>query len=209
MRKILLIGGGGHARSVIEAMGASRFAGYAALKPAEIPLQVPYLGDDADMLSGAAPEDIDIHIAMGFGTGGSLALRRKIIQAYAEFYAPALIAPTALVTPASTIGPGTAVMARAIVNRSAIGSHCVINTGAIIEHDCHLGENVFIGPGAILCGEVTVGHDVFIGAGAIIKQGVHIPDATVIGMGAVIVSSPTEAGTYVGSPAHLINHPNH
>jgi len=203
MKKILLIGGGGHARSVIEAMGAGKFAGYVALAPATEPLPVTYLGTDEYVSGHTSPDDYDIHIAVGFGANGSLLLRREIIGTYSRFNAASLVAPSALLTPTSTIGAGTAVMSRAIVNRSSVGNHCVINTGAIVEHDCHIADNVFIGPGAILCGEVTVGNDVFIGAGAIIRQGLRIPDNTVVGMGAVVLQSPEISGTYVGNPAHI------
>ena len=208
MRKTLLIGGGGHARSVIEAMGPDRFAGYVALTPAPVPLSLPYLGSDVQAVDEFSPDDYDVHIAIGFDAHGTLRLRSKMIEAYAGFKAPALIAPSALVTPMSTVGGGTAVMSRAVVNRSNVGCHCVINTGAIVEHDCHIADNVFIGPGAILCGEVTVGRNVFIGAGAVLHQGLHIPDSTVLGMGAVVISSPAVSGTYVGNPARLILNTN-
>lgn len=200
-KKTLLIGGGGHARSIVESFGAARFAGYVALTPAEYPISLPYEGDDRYVTDSFSPEEFDIHIAVGFTSGASLRLRRHIIELYQAYNPVTLIASSAVVTPSSRIGAGSAVMAGVIVNRADIGRHCVINTGAIIEHDCTLQSNVFIGPGAILCGEVRVGHDVFIGAGAVIREGLTIPDGTIIAMGAVVTSSPDSDNIWAGNPA--------
>lgn len=203
-KRTLLIGGGGHARSVVEAASPDRFAGYVAPEPADIPPGLPYEGDDEFITSVFSPADYDVHIAIGFNGNCRLETRRKVIELYSAYEPATVIAPSATVTPGSSIGHGTAVMAGAIVNRTATGNHCIINTGAILEHDCTLADNVFIGPGAIVCGEVTIGADTFIGAGAIVRQGLTIAPDVTVGMGAVVVSDITEPGVYVGSPARLI-----
>ncbi|MCM1349077.1 MAG: acetyltransferase [Firmicutes bacterium] len=200
MKKILLIGGGGHARSVVQTMGAQNIAGYVAIEPSQLPTGVPYLGDDNYVESTFSPEEYKVHVAVGFNNGCSLSVRRSIIEAYGNFEAATLIAPSATVMPDAEIKEGTAIMAAAVVNCARIGKHCVVNTGAIVEHDCNIGNNVFIGPGAIICGEVTVGNDVFIGAGAVIRNGVSIADGVSIGMGAVVTRNITEPGIYVGNP---------
>ncbi len=200
MKKIL-IGGGGHARSVIEVMGSDSFDAYVALSPAPEGIPLPYAGNDTLVSSALDPAQTAIHIAIGYTSGGSLALRRKLIETYRNFTAVTLIAPSAVVTPFSTIGSGSAVMARAVVNRSAIGDHCVINTGAIIDHDCRLGSNVFIGPGAVICGEVEIGDDVFIGAGAVVRNGISIASGSRIGMGSLVTAPIYTPGLYLGSPA--------
>lgn len=198
MKKIL-IGGGGHARSVAEAMGAATFDGYTALHEAAIPFGVPYAGCDKDVVD----TDCAIHVAVGFNNGIRMTLRRRIIDFFAAKPTFSLVSPHAVVTPGSVLGDGCAVMINAVVNRSVLGRHCVVNTGAIVEHDCRIGENVFIAPGAILCGEVTVGDDVFIGAGAIIRNGVTICSGASIGMGASVVADITVPGLYAGYPARL------
>jgi UDP-perosamine 4-acetyltransferase len=201
MKPVVLIGGGGHAVSVL-AMNenSTTIAGYTALTPSE-ELNIPYIGTDQEAISSLNPEAVMIHNAVGFTTGCSLALRRKIAEQYSRFEQATLIAPSAWVSNGSRIAEGCAVMARAVINESVIGAMSVINTGAIIEHNCLIGSNAFIGPGAIVCGGVTIGDDTFIGAGAIIKQGVEITAGVVIGMGAVVTQSITTPGTYIGNPA--------
>ncbi len=200
-KKPILIGAGGHARSVLENCPAAAFLGYVAPQPALEPLPLPYEGSDEYVLGNFAPEDFAIHIGVGFNNGCSLSLRRSIIESYKSFEALTVVSPSAVVTPNSKIGDGCAVMSRAVVNRSALGNHSVVNTGAIVEHDCCIGTNVFIGPGAIICGEVTIGDNTFIGAGAIIRNGITIYPGASIGMGAVVTKNITEQGIYVGNPA--------
>lgn len=199
MKKIL-IGGGGHARSIAEAVGAEKFDGYTALEEAKVPFGVPYAGRDSDILG----ETCAVHIAVGFNNGIRMTLRRKIIDFFDGVPVFSVISPHAVVTSNSVIGDGSAVMINAVVNRSVLGRHCVVNTGAIVEHDCRIGENVFIAPGAVLCGEVTVGDDVFIGAGSVIRNGVSICSGASVGMGAVVASDLSVPGMYVGYPARLL-----
>lgn len=103
------------------------------------------------------------------------------------------------------IDEGTVIMANAVVNPSVkIGKHCIVNTGAIVEHDNVLDDYVHISPNATLAGTVTVGELTHIGVGANVKNNVSIIANCTIGAGAAVVNDITESGTYVGVPARKI-----
>ena len=116
------------------------------------------------------------------------------------------IHPTAVISSLDVeIGEGTVIMANAVVNPSArIGKHCIINTGAIVEHDNILEDYVHLSPNVTLAGIVKVGKSTHIGAGSCTKQVINIASDCIIGAGSVIVKDITESGTYVGSPARRI-----
>ena len=116
------------------------------------------------------------------------------------------IHPTAVISSLDVeIGEGTVIMANAGVNPSArIGKHCIINTGAIVEHDNILEDYVHLSPNVTLAGIVKVGKSTHIGAGSCTKQVLNIASDCVIGAGSVIVKDITESGTYVGVPARKI-----
>lgn len=116
------------------------------------------------------------------------------------------IHPTAVISSLDVeIGEGTVIMANAVVNPSArIGKHCIINTGAIVEHDNILEDYVHLSPNVTLAGIVKVGKSTHIGAGSCTKQVLNIASDCVIGAGSVIVKDITESGTYVGVPARKI-----
>lgn len=200
-KKPLLIGAGGHARSIIEICLPDTFLGYVAPEPATIPLPLPYEGCDDYIIENFNPKEFAIHIGVGFNNGCNLTVRRSIIKKYKDYEAVTVIAPSAIVTDNSKIGDGCAIMSKTVINRSVLGHHCVVNTGAIIEHDCRIKSNTFIGPGTIICGEVEIGNDAFIGAGAIIRNGIKICDSASIGMGAVVTTDISSPGIYIGNPA--------
>lgn len=103
------------------------------------------------------------------------------------------------------IGEGTVVMANAVINSCAkIGKHCIINTGAIVEHDNILSDYVHLSPNVALAGMVSVGKSTHIGTGACTKQVVNIASNCIIGAGSVIVRDINESGTYIGVPARKI-----
>lgn len=203
MKKIILVGGGGHALSVLEmAPNHDIFLGYCDNK--ETPsMPIKYLGTDEYVLSKYSPEEYDILHAVVYTSEVNLILRSKLIKKFTKYKGASVVADTAVVTPNSKIGEGTVVLHKAVVNHASIGKHCIINTGVIVEHSVAIGDNVFLGTSAVVCGDAKIGNNVFIGAGSIIRDGVSICDGAIIGMGAIVISDITKSGVYVGTPAKL------
>lgn len=203
--ELTLIGGGGHCCSLLQMIpSVINVRGYTDVKPVE-GMTIEYLGTD---------EGIDsewVHIAVALGTNDSLSARRKLIDRLTPGHKfLTLIASTATCVNPTELGAGSAVMHGSIINGAKIGKHCIINSGAIIEHGVTLGENCFIGPGATICGGVEVGSDVIIGANATIRNGIKICSGAIIGMAATVVSDILSPGTYAGNPARRMqNSPNH
>lgn len=132
-------------------------------------------------------------------------IREKIADALNVKWHTA-IHPTAVISSLDVeIGEGTVVMANAVINSCAkIGKHCIINTGAIVEHDNILSDYVHLSPNVALAGMVSVGKSTHIGTGACTKQVVNIASNCIIGAGSVIVRDINESGTYIGVPARKI-----
>ncbi len=198
--KIILAGGGGHALSLLEAAPLSDFAGYLALAPSEsMPLE--WLGEDAN-LSPFVAKDYLFHMAFVYSGLPVMDKRRTLIERYEAAGAKfaTIIAPTAIVTPNSRIDEGCAVLNGAIVNRATLHKNVVVNSGAIVEHDCVVGANTFIGPGAVIGGAVTIGEDCFIGLGAKVKNCVTIASGVTVAMGAIVTRDLLEPGIYHGTP---------
>jgi UDP-3-O-[3-hydroxymyristoyl] glucosamine N-acyltransferase len=95
-------------------------------------------------------------------------------------------------------------MAGAVVNPSArIGRHCIVNSGAVVEHDNVIGDYVHFSPKAASGGTVTVGALTHVGIGAVIRNNLSVASCCVIGAGAAVVKDITEPGTYIGVPAKI------
>ncbi len=199
--KTILIGGGGHAISLLETLSDyNQIAGYADMQPSK-DMPIPYLGTDADVLANYNPAEYEIQVTLVYTSEVNLQLRKRILERYKSYHSHTFVAQTALVTRNSILGEGSVVMEKAVVNRSSIGKNTIINTGAIIEHNCIIGNNCFIGPGAVLCGGVKVGDNTFIGAGSVVRDDVSIAADCTVGMGSLVTKDITEAGVYHGQPA--------
>jgi sugar O-acyltransferase (sialic acid O-acetyltransferase NeuD family) len=203
-RAIVILGAGGHARVVGEAIGAERVAGH--LSPGNDgstpdALLGPRLGSD-DTARELAATGYAVAIGVGFVGRDGAERRAGIISALNDIelvtvrHVDASISGSAQIGAGSFIGPGAIVGAGATIGRAAI-----VNTGAIIDHDCVLGANVHVAPGATLSGDVTVGDNTLIGVGARVIQGVRIGAGVVVGAGAVVIDDLADGVTAVGVPA--------
>lgn len=175
-KNLILIGGGGHCKSVID---VAESAGYAILgildKPEEVGKKVldyDVIGVDDDI-----PQYVDkaeFIITVGFIKNPELRIKlyNKVLEAGGKL--ATLVASTARVSKYATLGAGTVVMHNAFVNAGAvIGENVIINTFANIEHDVHIGSHCHISTGAIINGDATVADSIFIGSQSVINQGVN------------------------------------
>jgi UDP-N-acetylbacillosamine N-acetyltransferase len=118
---------------------------------------------------------------------------------------PALIHPSAVVSPSAKMNEASVVMPNAVINADAsIGTGCIINTAAVVEHDCTIDDFVHISPNAALAGGVTVGEMTHIGIGASIIQLIKIGKECIIGAGAAVISDIPDGVTAVGVPARFV-----
>ncbi len=137
---------------------------------------------------------------------GDNAIRKRIVTTLDTNFIMT-IHPNAIVSKFAKIGPGTQIMAAAVVNPAAvIGNHCIINTGAIVEHDCKLEDYVHVAPNACLGGNVTVGEKTLVGIGATIIPNVKIGKNVSIGAGTVVLQDVPDNAVVVGVPARIIKY---
>jgi sugar O-acyltransferase (sialic acid O-acetyltransferase NeuD family) len=96
-------------------------------------------------------------------------------------------------------------MVSAVINTEArVGSHVVVNSGAIIEHDCVLEDFSSISPGVRMGGRVVVGVAAFLSTGVTVAPRIRIGAGTVVGAGAVVTSDLPEHVLALGVPARVV-----
>lgn len=190
MKKIILVGFGGHAKSVIDSIEKSQeyeIIGYTDVEPDKEYKGYQYLGDDEVLREYY---DRGVHyafIAVGYMGKGDLRPRLYEKVKKIGYVIPSVIDSSAQLAADVRIDEGCFVGKRAVINANAsIEKLCIINTGAIVEHDCSVGEFTHISVGSILCGNVKVGNGSFIGANATVIQSRAIGNDCIVGAGVVV-----------------------
>jgi len=190
--QILIYGGGGHAKSVIDlirALDKYQITGIVddALPAGSTILSVPVLGTSA-LLEEMSSRGLKLAVNAVGGIGNPESRIRVFERlTLAGYTFPYLIHPKAVVEPSAHIAEGVQILPLAYIGSDTrIGFGSIINYGAILSHDCSIGEYVNLSPGATLAGGVIVGDRSQIGMRATVNLDLEIGQAVRIGNGATI-----------------------
>lgn len=203
---IILIGGGGHCKSVIDVIESNqefRIAGIIDVKDKQGSnlLGFPFIGIDED-IPALVEKYKYFHISVGhiLSNANRVRIFQLVSKLGGEF--PTLKANDAYVSTFASISSGTFIGHKAVINAGAkIGVNNIINTGAIIDHDSIIGDHCHLSTGSIINGDVIIGNGVFVGSGAVLKNEISIGDNCLIGMGSVVSKSIGEGSKVYGNPA--------
>lgn len=187
---IVIIGGGGHARVLIDALRIARRQILGIVDPklavADAPFGLQVLGGD-DAIEKYRPDQIEL--VNGVGGTDSTQHRRDIYRRFKArgFRFAEVIHRSAVVSELAKFAEGVQVMAGCVIQcGTIIGANTIVNTRASIDHDCSIGQSVHIAPGVTLSGSVTIGDGSHIGTGACVIQGMTIGRDCLVAAGAVI-----------------------
>lgn len=175
MKNLILIGGGGHCKSVIDVIEQeNKFKIVGIIDQSKLLgskiLGYPIIGRDRDLIKLAKK------FQYAFVTVGQMEthLTRKKLFNLAKNYGfklPTIVSPLAYVSKHSKVGSGSIIMHHAIINaNSSIDQNCIINSKALIEHDCSVSKHCHISTNAVINGNVKIESGCFIGSNSTIKQ---------------------------------------
>lgn len=175
MEEIILIGGGGHCKSIIDVIEQQAKYQIAGIIDKKELIGTEVLGykiiatdEDLPSLQKQFP-----HAIITIGQIKSNTARVNLFETLEKlgFNMPIIISPLAYVSRHASVGEGTVVMHGAIVNPHAkIGKNCIINSKALIEHDAVVENSCHISTGAIVNGGVVVKENTFFGSNATSKE---------------------------------------
>ena len=192
---LLLIGCGGHARSlidVVESSGLWHVLGMVGLSEqvGEEVLGYPVLGCDQDLPS-LRQQCSNALLAVGHIGLSTQRYRLAAQLGHLGFAMPLVISGKAYVSRHAQLGIGTSVGHGVIVNAGAsVGDYCILNSNSLIEHDAVIGNFCHISTGALVNGGTKIGANSFIGSGAVLRESLKLPPRTVISAGKRVMGWP-------------------
>jgi len=199
-KRILVYGAGGHGRSLvalIQELGTYEIAGFLddGYELGEEVYGLKILGG-ADQLHDLAGDGIRMAVN-GVGGIGDLQIRLSVFDKLSKtgFFCPRVIHPTAFIEESTALSDGVQVFPFAYVGTEVdVGFGTIINTGAIVSHNCQLGQYVNLSPGATLAGGVIVDEGALVGMRATVNLYVHIGRRARIGNGATVKADVPDGG---------------
>lgn len=187
MKKIILIGGGGHCKSCIDVIENENKYKIIGIIDKKKGFLFNYKVFSESYLNKKLIKNNYVFITVG--QIKNYKVRVKLFNKLKNlgFRIPSIISPSAYISKYAVIGRGTIVMHGAIVNAGAvIGNNCIINTNSLIEHDVVVGDHTHISTEATINGGVVIGNKVFVGSRSIIKDNISIGEHSIVGAGLYI-----------------------
>ncbi len=198
-RRVVVVGGGGHARVLLDILRlrGEDVLGYTDVASRSLP-GAAYLGSDAILEEMERDRTVLVN---GLGAVDVPRRRRGIFERLRGrgFRFLTLVHPAAVVAEDALIEEGAQVMAGAVVNPGArVGADAIVNTRAGIDHDVEVGAHTHVAPGATICGGVRIGECCLIGSGAVVVQGCRIGGEAFVKAGALVCRDVAAGETTYG-----------
>ena len=209
MSDIVVVGAGGHAAVLIEAIRripGNSIVGLLDHQPdlwGTSLLNVPIIGGDDLLPTMKSTHQCDSFV-VAIGGIRQFAHRRELFRTakQAGLQPFTVQHPSCARSPSADIADGCQLLTNSVVNACAqTGENVIINTSAIVEHDCTIGAHSHIAPQACLAGGVRIGTETHIGLGAVVRENLSIGDRVIVGAGAVVVADVPNDSVVTGVPA--------
>lgn len=203
MEKLILIGAGGYAKSVIDSIDYFNYelVGFVdEYTKEDSHLGVPVLASHIDELKN--PEKYVYFIAIGNNKNRK---RWYDILRKSKLRLINVVDRSAIVSPKATLGTGCFIGKFAVVNSNAVvGDDCIINTRALVEHGCLVSDHVNLSTNTVINGDVQVGVGSFVGSSSVTIGQLRIGEWSTVGAGAVVIKDVDDGVTVAGVPAKII-----
>jgi len=188
MKKLFLVGGGGHCVSCIDVIEQSQkylISGIFDL-PEKVGTQIlgySIIGSDEDLRKYVHPDHFFL-ITLGQIKSPELRMKKfATLKSWGAQFAT-VTSPRAYISQHAKLGEGTIILHDALVNSNAqIGENCIVNTKALIEHDSVVSGHCHISTGAIVNGGCSIGEGSFVGSNAVLRETLQVPAKSILGAG--------------------------
>jgi UDP-perosamine 4-acetyltransferase len=200
-RPVIILGAGGHAKVIAEALRKSDREIIGLLTP-DTPADTEACGSvvlgDESVLEGYSSNAIELANGIGAIPGNEARWKQAARMREMGYRFAQVIHPSAVIADDVLIEDGVQIMAGVVIQPGVvIGRDSIINTGVLLDHDCVIGEDCHIAPGVVSSGGVRVGNNTHLGTGAVIIQGISIGQGSVVAAGSIVYRDVPDGTTVI------------
>lgn len=203
-KKIILIGGSGHALSIINLLNRKRLKkkiiGYVDNKKTDLNLK--YIGNDQSLLRKFKPSKKIILVNC---IGSDIKIRSRIFKFFKNkrYSFMSIIDGSSIISNSSVLHEGVVIFPNVVIGpNTVIERNTHILSLSNIDHGTKIGKNCYFGPSSVICGDVSIGNNVFIGANSCIVENRLIADNCKLGASALLIKDcKIKNSTLIGIPA--------
>lgn len=201
MKTLIIIGGGGQSRVILDSVDRHAYKEIYIADPnlnvneiygiKAIPDVEELFGDDVEVIVGIGDNFIRSKVV------------RELEKRLVEVNFATVVHPTAYISNTASVGRGTVICAGSHIGPySQIGDHVIVNTHSIVDHDCKLNTGCSTGPNSTLAGKVEVGEYSIIAISATVSNGVKIGKHVLVAACSCVLSDiKTDCTFWSGVPA--------
>lgn len=203
MEKLILIGAGGYAKSVIDSVDIYNYEITGFID--EFSKERTHMG--YPILAHSLDELKDNNKYVYFIAIGNNEKRKTWYERLknCKLRMINVVDRSAIVSPRASLGNGCFIGKFAVVNsKASVGNNCIINTRSLVEHGCSLEDHVNLSTNAVINGDVKVGEGSFVGSSSVTIGQLSIGRWSTVGAGAVVIHNVGDNVTVAGVPAKVI-----
>ena len=206
-KKIIIIGSGCHAKSVIDILHDMKNIVIVGITSSSLPVGSFFsgykvLGNDSILSEYAKKKGY--YAAMGIGGYKDNDLRKKVYEDSVKAGIPFInvIHPSACISKTAKLGSAITIFRGVIINTEVIiGDNSIVATASSIDHETEIGNHVLVSAGVTIGGYTKIGNESLLALGSKVISGVKIGNKVLVAAGAVVVNDIADHKKVFGVPA--------
>ncbi len=172
MKKIIIIGAGGHGKVVFDAiqkLGSFKVVGFV---DANLPLGTLVVDQQKVLVNQSNLSAIQNLADCFIVAIGNNKIRQEIFEEALQYCEPAtIIHPKASIGHTTNIGEGTVILSNVTISsNTTIGKNVIINANTVVDHDCTIGNDVHLKIGTLVGSNSKISDFTLTNIGEIIKE---------------------------------------
>lgn len=204
MADYVVIGGGGHALSVVDVLRRNGLSVAAIVDPYSSETHKFGLPVSHGVEEFVGQDQFAYVIGLG-DNWKRLKVLESVMDLVGVARVPPIVSQGARVSTSADLAPGVVAMDGSHIGPNcSLGRGALVNTHAVVEHGTSLLDGSSVAPATTTGGNCHIGLRSALGIGATLRHGVRVGDDTIVGSASYVHSDLPDRVVAFGSPARVV-----